>query len=58
MSTNYNKLLNNLDELKLFTMRDNLSAYIDMISNSEKTAVDALYKLTEKEKMVKKGVQS
>lgn len=45
---------NNLDELKLFTMRDNLSAYIDMISSSEKTAVDALYELTEKEKMVKK----
>lgn len=38
MSTNYNKLLNNLNELKLFTMRDNLSAYIDMISSNEKNS--------------------
>lgn len=53
MSTNYTKLLNNLDDLKLYTIRDNLSAYIDMISNGEKSTVDALYELTEKEKSIK-----
>lgn len=54
MSTNYNKLLNNLEELKLYTMRENLSTYIDMVTNEEKTTVDALYEMTEKEIMVKK----
>ena len=28
MSTSYNKLINNLDELKLYTVRENISAYI------------------------------
>lgn len=54
MSTNYNKLLNNLEELKLNTIRENVSQYIDLIANNEKTAVDALYELTEKEKSVRK----
>lgn len=54
MSTNYHKLLNNLEELKLYTMRDNLSSYMDMITNEDKAPVDALYELTEKERMVKK----
>lgn len=54
MSTNYNKLLNNLEELKLYTMRENLSTYIDMVTKEEKTTVDALYEMTEKEIMVKK----
>lgn len=54
MSTNYNKLINNLDELKLYTIRDNLSQYIDMINSGEKNAVDAFYELTEKERGIKK----
>ena len=54
MSTNYNKLINNFDELKLYTMRDNLSLYIDMVKNNEKSFVDALYELTEKERGIKK----
>lgn len=54
MYTNYNKLINNLDELKLYTIKDYLSQYIDMIQNEEKTAIDALYELTEKEKQFKK----
>lgn len=54
MSTNYNKLINNLDTLKLYTMRDNLSLYMDMISSNEKTPVDALYEMTEKELSIKK----
>jgi DNA replication protein DnaC len=53
MLTNYNKLLNNLDALKLYTMKNNLSLYIDMINKEEKSAVDALYELTEKERRFK-----
>jgi DNA replication protein DnaC len=54
MSTNYNKLLNNLEELKLYTMKDNLDDYITYVNNDEKNMVDALYELTEKEKEIKK----
>lgn len=54
MSTSYNKLINNLEELKLNTIRENLSKYIDMINNNEKTVVDALYELTQKEKDIRK----
>lgn len=50
MDTAYNKLMNNLDLLKLSTFRDYLSQYIDMINSGEKSVVDALYELTEKEK--------
>lgn len=50
MSTNYIKLLNNLEELKIGAMRDNLSSYLDMIQEGKKSVVDALYELTEKEK--------
>lgn len=53
MLTNYNKLLNNLDALKLYTMKNNLSLYMDMINKEEKSAVDALYELTEKERRFK-----
>lgn len=49
-NTNYNKLLNNLEELKLTALKDNLSIYADMVSNKEKGFIDALYELTEKEK--------
>lgn len=54
MDTNYNKLLNNLTDLKLERMKDNLPQYIDMINSGNKTIVDALYELTEKEKSFKK----
>ena len=54
MTTNYNRLLNNLDELNLYTIRDNLSSYIEMITNEEKNITDALYELTEKEKNIRK----
>lgn len=49
-NTNYNRLLNNLEELKLTSLRDNLSAYADMVSKKEKNFIEALYELTEKEK--------
>ncbi len=50
MDTTYNKLLNNLDLLKLNTFRNNLSQYIDMINAGDKSIIEALYELTEKEK--------
>lgn len=53
MATNYIKLINNLEALKLYTIKDNLSTYIDMINNGTKTTVDALYELTEKEMSLK-----
>lgn len=52
--TNYTKLLNNLEELKLTATRENLSSYLEMISKSDKTVVDSLYELTEKEKAFRK----
>lgn len=53
MTTNYVKLLNNLETLNLYTIKDNLSSYIDMINNGDKTTIDALYELTEKEMNIK-----
>ncbi|MBQ8891592.1 MAG: IS21-like element helper ATPase IstB [Bacilli bacterium] len=44
--SNYNKLLNNLDTLKLSRFKANIDEYIDMINNKEKDIVDALYELT------------
>lgn len=49
-TTNYNKLLNNLDELKLSALKDNLSFYTSLASKGEKSFIEALYELTEKEK--------
>lgn len=49
MSTNYTRLMNNLSELKLDTIKMNISDYIDMMNDGRKTTVDALYELTEKE---------
>ena len=50
MDTNYNKLLNNLDELGLSAIRNNLSNYLRMISEEQKDVVTALYELSELEK--------
>ena len=43
---NYNKLLNNLETLKLRKFKDNLDEYIDMINNKKKDIVESLYELT------------
>ena len=48
MTTNYIRLTNNLEALKLYTIKENLPAYIDMINDGSKTTIDALYELTEK----------
>ena len=45
----YNSLNNNLEELGLNRFRENLDAYLDMIADGTKTALDALYELTERE---------
>lgn len=44
--SNYNKLINNLEALKLTKMRDNIDVYIDLINKKEKDLVDGLYELT------------
>lgn len=49
MTTNYIKLINNLDVLKLDGIRDKIDEYIDLINDGKITVVDALYDLTERE---------
>lgn len=54
--TNYNKLINNLEDLKLFQIKDSLSSYIDLVKDGSKNFTDALYELTEKEKVFRSEV--
>jgi len=49
MTTNYIKLNNNLEVLKLDGMKDKIDEYIDMVNDGKLTVVDALYQLTERE---------
>ena len=48
--SNYIKLINNLDYLKLDTFKQNIDFYVDLVNKGEKSFVDALYELTEKDK--------
>lgn len=43
---NYNKLLNNLETLKLDKIKENLDNYIDLVNNKKKDFVECLYELT------------
>ena len=43
---NYNKLLNNLEILKLNKIKDQLDNYIELINTKKKNIVDSLYELT------------
>lgn len=43
---NYNKLINNLETLKLLKIKNNLDNYIDLINKKEKDLVQGLYELT------------
>lgn len=43
---NYNRLLNNLEMLKLIKIKDNLDQYIDLINKKDKNIIDSLYELT------------
>lgn len=47
--SNYIKLINNFDALKLMTFRANIDAFIDEVNGNKSDLVDALYALTEKE---------
>ena len=44
--SNYTKLMNNLEELKLEKIKDNLDTYVDLVNSKKKDIVDALYELT------------
>lgn len=44
--SNYIKLTNNLEALKLQRVKENLDKYIELINKKEKGVVDALYELT------------
>ena len=41
--SNYIKLTNNLEILKLEKIKQNIDQYIDLINNKKKDVVDALY---------------
>ena len=47
--SNYIKLINNFDALKLVTFRANIDSFIDRVNSDKKDLVDELYTLTEKE---------
>lgn len=47
--SNYIKLINNFDSLKLNTFRNNIDSFIDEVNSGKINVVDALYFLTEKE---------
>ena len=40
---NYNKLLNNLEELELIKIKENINQYIDLVNDKSKNFVDAVY---------------
>lgn len=44
--SNYNKLINNLETLKLTKIKDNVDKYIDLVNDKKKDFVDCLYELT------------
>ncbi len=47
--SNYNALINNLEELGLNCFKESIDSYLDMIAEGTKTALDAIYEMTEKE---------
>lgn len=47
--SNYIKLINNFDSLKLSTFRNNIDSFIDEVNSNKTNLVDAFYALTEKE---------
>ena len=44
--SNYIKLINNLEILKLERIKQNLDKYIELINKKEKDVVESLYELT------------
>ena len=51
--TNYNRLKANVEELGLTSFSSNIDFYLDKIKNDEKTLIDALYEMSEKEKSLR-----
>jgi DNA replication protein DnaC len=47
--TTYNKVINNLEKLKLEKIRNYIPNYLESISKNDITFIDALYELTERE---------
>ena len=47
--SNYTKLNNNLETLKLVKIKENIDKYIDLINSKQKDVVEALYELTNME---------
>lgn len=45
----YNSLINNLESLELNRIKENIDKFLDMIADGSKTALDAIYELTELE---------
>ena len=45
----YNSLINNLESLELNRIKENIDQFLDMIADGSKTALDAIYELTEME---------
>ena len=45
----YNSLINNLEMLEMNRIKENVGTFLDMIADGSKTALDALYELTEME---------
>lgn len=45
----YNSLINNLEALELNRFKENIDQYLNMIADNSKTALDAIYELTEME---------
>lgn len=47
--SNYVKLLNNLEKLKLVKIKENIDNYIELITKNKKDIVESLYELTKEE---------
>lgn len=47
--SNYNKMINNLETLKLMKIRENIDKYVDLVNGKKKDFVDSIYELTESE---------
>ena len=45
----YNSLMNNLETLELNRFKENIDQYLNKIAEGSKTALDAIYELTEME---------
>lgn len=47
--SNYNKMMNNLETLKLLKIKENIDKYVDLVNTKQKDFVDSIYELTQAE---------